>query len=817
MTPSPIGQLPRLARTLISRLLDQEAAVVSVEQPVGAPENALGQIVSVIWRKNEVTLSGRHAADRTTVAIDGQPEHDLTTSPFQITLPRLHPEARLRVTCVADTASESLYLAPPDEQDARHARRLALPGVLLRIFGERRDILQYLRTGNPNTALAIRRRLGLTDLIEGTYVPSTLFGPSEPRRPHHPPAIVVPVFNAFSDLDRLLARFPEAAGCAHHLVLVDDGSDDARVAERLAQHSAEHPDNCTLISFPENRGFVAAANAGIAAARNRKLGHIILLNSDALPPDGWVPRLLAPIERDNSVASVTPMSNAAEILSVPRSGAQDLPSLAAVQKVDRVAESLSARFASAEVPTGVGFCMALNRRFVDRLDPFDPAFGRGYGEEVDWCQRARLIGGRHFGIASLFVGHRGSASFGAEEKAALVRRASAEIARRYPAYDTEVQTWCARDPLAPARLALTIAWLGAETDHAIPVFFAHSLGGGAETALTAEIAEVLGRGCPGVVILRVGGPRPWRLEVQTQDTRQIGEILSQEQVLRFLMPLHARKIIYSCGVGAAEPASVPRFLLRLLQPGVSFEMRLHDFFPISPSWNLLGSDGRFHGIPDKDTRDPAHRVDGRNPLIHRDWRLLWSAVVRQALEITVFSQSSSDLFAQAYPEAKARVALRPHQLEICPEPMAPGGSNVGVLGNINRAKGGAVLTALGAAMSDRKLFVLGEMDGQYRLAPPHAVHGGYERREISQLARGYGIGLWLIPSICPETFSFATHEALATGLPVLGFDLGAQGEALAAAPNGHVLPYAPADIPALLSRIDALFADQTDTRFRSAS
>ena len=787
------------------------------EQPIGPPEAGLGQIISVVWRKDQVTLTGRHAANCMTVGIDGQPEHDLTASPFQITFPRLHPDARLRVTCATETTSESLYLAPPDDRDARHARRLALPAVLFRIFGERRDILRYLHTGNPNTALDIRRRLGLTDRVEGTYVPGSLFGPSNTPAVLHPPAIVVPVFNAFDDLDRLLARFPDAAGCDHHLILVDDGSDEPRVTARLARHSADHPETCTLISLPENSGFVAAANAGIAEALNQTRGHIILLNSDALPPDGWVPRLLAPMHRDKDVASVTPMSNAAEILSVPKTGDGACPSLAAIQRIDQVAQGLSPTSAIAELPTGIGFCMALNRRFIDRLGLFDQAFGRGYGEEVDWCQRARRIGGRNVGSASLFVGHKGGASFGGSEKSRLIRAASAEVARRYPSYDAEVQAWCAGDPLASARLALTIAWLGAERDRAIPVYFAHSLGGGAETALSSEIGRALEDGCPGVVILRVGGPRPWRVEVQTHGTHQLGEVLSQEQVLRLLMPLGSRKIIYSCGVGAAEPATVPRFLLRLLRPGDPFEIRLHDYFPISPSWNLLGSDGRFHGIPDKDTRDPAHRVDGRNPLIHRDWRLLWNAVIRRAQEVTVFSQSSADLFSMAYPDAAPHIVLRPHRLDDTPDPVTPGGLNVGVLGSINRAKGGEVLVALGAAMRDRKLLVLGEMDGQFRLKPPHAAHGRYERTEISQLARGYGIGLWLIPSVCPETFSFTTHEALATGLPVLGFDLGAQGEALTAAPNGQVLPYRPDDIPSLIRAIDAAFADQSDSRFRSAS
>ena len=51
-----------------------------------------------------------------------------------------------------------------------------------------------------------------------------------------------------------------------------------------------------------------------------------------------------------------------------------------------------------------------------------------------------------------------------------------------------------------------------------------------------------------------------------------------------------------------------------------------------------------------------------------------------------------------------------------------------------------------------------------------------------------------MPSIWPETFSFTTHEMLATGKPVMAFDLGAQGEAVREAENGHIVSPDPAVI-----------------------
>jgi O-antigen biosynthesis protein len=90
------------------------------------------------------------------------------------------------------------------------------------------------------------------------------------------------------------------------------------------------------------------------------------------------------------------------------------------------------------------------------------------------------------------------------------------------------------------------------------------------------------------------------------------------------------------------------------------------------------------------------------------------------------------------------------------------------------------------------LVLLGNIDPSFNLAPPAKVHGDYEPAQIPALVARYGIGCWLIPSIWPETFSYTTHEALATGLPVICFDLGAQAEAVrraeAQGAPGAVLP-----------------------------
>ncbi|MEM7719928.1 MAG: glycosyltransferase [Pseudomonadota bacterium] len=670
------------------------------------------------------------------------------------------------------------------------------------IWAERNDIKRFLVQGDEALAHDLRVRFGLgAALGPARAVPQDLFSQRPIGVSDGAASILIPIFNAAHLVERLLAYLPQTLPMHQHVILVDDGSDDPAIA-RLTKAFAVTWPNTTVLNHLENRGFAVAVNAGLE--RRPKNHHLILLNTDTLPPTGWVPRLLAPFHDAPNLASVTPMSNNAEILSVPRAGIEVTPNALLIEQLDKVAQRLRPRWA--DIPTGIGFCMALNHRYLDRLGGFDTAYGRGYGEEVDWCCAASALGGRHAVTTNLVVGHVGHASFGASERTARIAKASRRIAERYPHYPQATLDWEAHDPIGPERLALALAWVAQTAKQAVPLIVGHSLGGGAETAMRREIAACLADGLPGVIILRVGGPAPWRLELEGTRFKLAGDIDDVALAEDMLAPVTARRVIYSCGVHATDPISVPETLCRLAE-GHRLELRLHDFFPISPSWNLLDGQGRFQGVPDFDTTDPVHAIApgrGRRAVSHQAWRASWARVVAQADEVTAFSNSSGVLITEAYPHAHAKIALRPHLITDPPPKLRAGGQSIGVLGGINLAKGGQVLMNLAGTMT-RRLVVIGEMDGQFRLHARHIVHGRYACADIGSLAKQYDIGLWLMPSVCPETFSFATHEMLATGLPVVCFDLGAQAEAVRCAANGHVLRCSPDDTAGVAAALDAHF------------
>ena len=107
-----------------------------------------------------------------------------------------------------------------------------------------------------------------------------------------------------------------------------------------------------------------------------------------------------------------------------------------------------------DIPTGIGFCMFLSRVAIDEIGDFDEAaFGRGYGEENDWCLRASAAGWRHLLCGDLFVFHAGGASFGQDAEALQVS-AMAVLESRYPDYNKQVAEFIERDPIEPLRFAI---------------------------------------------------------------------------------------------------------------------------------------------------------------------------------------------------------------------------------------------------------------------------------------------------------------------------------------------------------------------------
>lgn len=264
----------------------------------------------------------------------------------------------------------------------------------------------------------------------------------------HLPAVVIPVYNAARELERCLQSVRATTPGDAEIVIIDDASPDPGVARLLERWRLAAGPRWRFLANPQNRGFVATANRGLQLTS----GDVVLLNADTEVTAGWLDGLARCLASDPAIATATPWTNNGEIAS--------LPSFCASNPVPPDPGALARALARAgeprypELPTAVGFCMAIARHAIERIGCFDEAlFGRGYGEENDFSMRARAAGMRNVLCDDVYVVHLGGRSFGPlglKPDAGSMER----LLSRHPAYLERVQAFIAEDPLAGRRQAI---------------------------------------------------------------------------------------------------------------------------------------------------------------------------------------------------------------------------------------------------------------------------------------------------------------------------------------------------------------------------
>jgi len=266
------------------------------------------------------------------------------------------------------------------------------------------------------------------------------------------PWILLPVYNAVDDLRECLASLSRTLRPDDTVLLADDASPDPRIPPLLDEWTAGTPLQVRRTRRPVNLGFVGNVNAAMDEAGD---ADVVLLNSDTLVTPGWLDAIERCAALDPRIATATPWSNNAEICSFPAlCRAAPLPTPPELSAL-AVAVAGLADVSPPELPTGVGFAMYIRRQAWRELGGFDAAtFGRGYGEENDFCQRAARHGWRNVLCPSAYVAHRGHASF-AETGLQPGGENLARLCARYPDYTTQVAQFIEADPLRPLRERLS--------------------------------------------------------------------------------------------------------------------------------------------------------------------------------------------------------------------------------------------------------------------------------------------------------------------------------------------------------------------------
>jgi len=262
--------------------------------------------------------------------------------------------------------------------------------------------------------------------------------------------VIIPVYKGLSQTRRCIESvLANRQATPFEVVAVDDASPDTDITSYLDELAAGK--RITLVRNARNLGFVQSVNRGMSLHADRD---VVLLNSDTEVANDWLDRLCRSACACPDVGTVTPFSNNATICSYPFEGwAGGVPGALGVAELDRLFASTNAGH-MVDLPTAVGFCMLIRRACLDEIGPFDAErFGRGYGEENDFCMRAAAAGWRNVLAADVFVYHEGAVSFSGERRE-LTASAGKTLMELYPDYVRKVREYVRDDPAGALRAAV---------------------------------------------------------------------------------------------------------------------------------------------------------------------------------------------------------------------------------------------------------------------------------------------------------------------------------------------------------------------------
>jgi GT2 family glycosyltransferase len=624
----------------------------------------------------------------------------------------------------------------------------------------------------------------------GRWAPTAARG-REVMRSAPPVDVIVPVYR---DKDATLACLDSVlstVGPETHIVVVDDATDDAALAVALDELSVDP--RITLLRNRENLGFVASVNRALALHPEHD---VVLLNSDTLVFSDWLERLRAAAYSAARIATVTPLSNSGSIASYPHAkGARVAPEYAA--GMHALAGSTHAG-ATAEIPVGVGFCLYIRRESLKAVGELDAAvFGKGYGEEVDFCLRAKRKGWSHRLAADVFVYHAGGASFGGQ-RSALLDRSQRLLNLRYPGYDRFIASFLAQKRLHPIRRRLDEHRLSAFQGRFV-LLVTLAMSGGVARFVDERAKELRAHGLHPLILRPVERAQMRRCELWT-DALDVPNL--QFDIPKDLGALAT--LLRSVRLDAIEIQHFLHLDARVIELvrtlSVPYDVFVHDYAWICPRVTLIDGSGRYCGEPAIEVCERCVRRNGsslgekisvarlrrRSDVWLREARRIIAPSTDAAVRIEKHF-GSVDVLVQ--PPAPAEIAtLR------APEPMERKVLRVVVPGAIGDHKGYKVLLACARDAQTRRLpieFVVVGYTRKDRALLETArvfITGPYAESEAPHLLQREQPDVIWLPSVWPETWCYTLDYALRAEKAVVAFDLGAIAERLRAAGKGCLLP-----------------------------
>lgn len=219
--------------------------------------------------------------------------------------------------------------------------------------------------------------------------------------------IILVNYNGYKDTVECVKSILECKYSNYKIIIVDNASKDAI----LLKADKWLNDNAEIVYAKENNGFSEGNNIGIEYAQKYSPDYILLLNNDTVVIPGFIEKLLAPFDKDTTVAITTGIIN---YYYDKKSCWYNFGSYSKLTGYTRMLGNYKGSEPK-EVGFSTGCLMMISNSFIEKYGALSEDYFL-YSEDTEYCLRVNKNGYKIVSVPEVLIYHKVNASTGTGSK-----------------------------------------------------------------------------------------------------------------------------------------------------------------------------------------------------------------------------------------------------------------------------------------------------------------------------------------------------------------------------------------------------------------
>jgi len=602
--------------------------------------------------------------------------------------------------------------------------------------------------------------------------------------------IVLPLSESSGPIDKLLTGIART-NVSYRMIFVDDGIKDEAVLASLDTYLVEHPES-RLIRNEQAIGPVSSANRALIMTRS---DYVALLGTDIELPDLWLERLVMPLTKDPTVASVSPFTNHGLSAGFPAPFRRNrFFESTEVDLIDEVFREVRSLYTT--IPYSAGFCVAMNRNVIHKIGILDQQnYTSLHAANIEWSIRASQAGYRNVMAENVYVEHLHQSPDLRSGERLLSLEQERILKREVEDYEEKTERYVKEDPLAEVR-SFAFTRLICRISKVRRLVFHQRGNERCDIYMDRYIRAKLAEGEAVYLVSYDTKSRSYAMEFMYNEYRSEVRLDTIDAVLDLAERTEVRRVIVGSLIGAAQvPGTIDALFEFAEHTGSRIVTMLLDYQSVCPRGDLLNHkkercQGLGEGCRDCFLYDAAN-IYGF--LDDRSWKNAMKRLLTESLEVLYYSTELLTKIEAVYGSLeRAHQMTRRSSMGIPFDQRVKAVEEIHILipQDLTEAGGLSLVKGMVETVKKKKLpvrfFVRGKLGGRLDRRLVTVSESGSDLSLPAYILQN-GIDVLLLPSLAPDPVGEMAMTAMEMELPVAATEAGAGNDLIARYERGLVL------------------------------